>query len=56
MTRVVAILSAYGLVTVLPIFFVFQSFLAVDLPGIPIRYGDLLDLLLTPWIGVGVSA
>jgi len=56
MTRIVAILSAYGLVTVLPIFFVFQSFLVVDLPGIPIRYGDLLDLMLTPWIGVGVFA
>jgi len=56
MTRIVAILSAYGLVTVLPIFFVFQPFFVVDLPGIPIRYGDLLDLLLTPWIGVGVFA
>ena len=56
MTRIVAILSAYGLVTVLPIFFVFQPFFIADLPGIPIRYGDLLDLLLTPWIGVGVFA
>ena len=56
MTRIVSILSAYGLVTVLPIFFVFQPFFVVDLPGIPIRVGDLLDLLLTPWIGVGVFA
>ena len=56
MTRIVAILSTYGLVTVLPIFLVFQPFFMVDLPGFPIRYGDLLDLLLTPWIGVGVFA
>ena len=56
MTRVVAILSAYGFVTALPIFFVFQPFFTVGLPGIPIRYGDFLDLLLTPWIGVGAFA
>jgi hypothetical protein len=56
MTRIVAILSAYGLVSVLPILFVLQPFVAVDLPGLPIKYGDLLDLLLTPWIGVGVFA
>ena len=56
MTRIVAILSAYGIVTVLPIIFIFQPFFVVELPGIPIRYGDLLDLMLTPWIGVGVFA
>ena len=56
MTRIVAIISAYGMVTVLPIFVIFQPFFTVDLPGFPIRYGDLLDLLLTPWIGVGVFA
>jgi hypothetical protein len=56
MKRILAILGAYGLVGVLPIFIVFQSFVTVDLPGIPIRYGDLLDLFLTPWIGVGVFA
>ena len=56
MTRIVAILSAYGIVTVLPIIFIFQPFFVVELPGIPIPYGDLLDLMLTPWIGVGVFA
>ena len=56
MTRIVAILSAYGIVTVLPIIFIFQPFFVVELPGIPIRYGDFLDLMLTPWIGVGVFA
>lgn len=56
MTRIVAILSAYGLVGVLPILFVSQSFVTVDLPSVPIKYGDLMDFLLTPWIGVGVFA
>ncbi len=56
MTRIVAILSTYGIASALPIYFVLQPFFTVDLPGVPIRYGDLLDLLLTPWIGVGVFA
>lgn len=56
MTRIVAILSAYGLVGVLPILFVSQSFVTADLPNVPIKYGDLMDFLLTPWIGVGVFA
>ena len=56
MKRIVAILSAYGLVSVMPILFVLQPFVAVDLPGLPIKYGDLMDLVLTPWVGVGVFA
>ena len=56
MTRIVAILSAYGFAAALPIYFVLQPFITVNLPGVPITYGDLLDFLLTPWIGVGVFA
>lgn len=56
MTRIIAILSAYGLAGVLPILLAFQTFIRTDLPGYPIKYGDLLDFLLTPLIGVGVFA
>ncbi len=56
MTRIVAILSAYGIASFLPIYFILQPFIKFDLPGLPITYGDLMDLLLTPWIGVGVFA
>jgi len=56
MTRIVAILSTYGIASFLPIYFILQPFIKVDLPGLPITYGDLMDLLLTPWIGVGVFA
>lgn len=56
MTRIVATLRAYSIASALPIYFVLQPFITVDLPGVPIRYGDLLDLLLTPWIGVEVFA
>ena len=38
MTNIVAILSAYGLVGILPIIFVLQPFFTVDLPGVPIKY------------------
>jgi hypothetical protein len=33
MRRIAAMLSAYGLVSVLPMLFVLQPFVAVDLPG-----------------------
>ncbi|MCH7588701.1 MAG: hypothetical protein IIC78_11820 [Chloroflexi bacterium] len=56
MTRIVAILGAYGIASFLPIYFILQPFIKIYLPGLPITYGDLMDLLLTPWIGVGVFA
>jgi hypothetical protein len=56
MKRIVAILSAYGIVSALPVYLVLQPIFTIDLPGVPIRVGDLMDLLLTPWIGVGVFA
>ncbi len=53
MRRLVAVLSLYGLLSFLPILIVQHPNFARRVPGLFVRGGDLIDLLLTPLVGVG---
>ncbi len=56
MQRVVVVLGAYGFLSFLPVLLFFQPYLSRPSPLQPLRYGDLLDIALTPLVGVGTFA
>ena len=56
MQHIVLVLLMYGLASVLPIALALMPSLSSGVFGLPLRAEALLDLALTPWIGVGTFA